>query len=101
MKNIDDEKQYIYSRDNYCCQVCGNPNQSELTIAHRIRQGRNSTDMIKKWLTKREIKCNVETILHDPANLVLTCARCNSKVDISFNPVEVDRILRTITEAMK
>ena len=101
MKNIDDEKLYIYERDNWQCQACKKDStKAVLEISHRLRQGKNSKNVIKNFLLRNNIKgLKVNDILHHPFNLVLACAGpCNSKVDISFNPVEVDILLYNITQ---
>ena len=97
MKNIDDQKLFIYERDNWQCQVCGNPNQSVLTIAHRIRQGKGTEKYLRKYLQTNFSKNTIDEIVNNPLNMCLACAgACNSKVDITFNPVKVEKLLNEI-----
>ena len=103
MKNIEESKLYIYERDQWSCQVCENPIQGELNIAHRIRQGKNSERVIKNYLTRNSISgIKVKDVLQHPLNMCVACAgKCNSSVDISFQPVNVDVLIYQIIETIK
>ena len=86
----EEKKQNIYIQRSGVCEVCGKLiKHSEAQLAHRIGQ------------TKPNLKKYGKETLHHPANLALVCSlKCNSKVDISMNPMKVLDILGEIAEEL-
>jgi hypothetical protein len=80
----------IFERDDWTCVVCGRPLLSGVPqLAHRIGQ------------TKGNLKCYGPIIIHHPDNLASVCSlECNSTVDISRIPTEVDRVIAIILDKL-
>ena len=86
--NAEEKKKRIYFNSMGQCEICRRPISLHTSqIAHKIGQ------------TKRNLKKYGKGVIHDEANLALVCSlKCNSKVDISFNPGEVQKVLEKIVE---
>lgn len=88
----EEKKIEIYNIRGATCEVCGKRVlYTEAQIAHRISKGQ-----VKKY---------GKEIIHHPKNLVLTCSgkmgRCNDSINITNNPMEVLRIVKSIEEEIK
>lgn len=83
---IEDIRRFVYVRDFWKCQRCGNPANQ---IAHRIAQTRT-------WMNKYG-----EAVIHHPLNLVAVCSlACNDSFNIGNNPVEREKLVARIREAI-
>jgi 5-methylcytosine-specific restriction endonuclease McrA len=76
----------LFERDDWTCVVCGRPLTSGVPqLAHRIGQ------------TVGNLRQYGKRVIHHPANLASVCSlECNSAVDITRIPTEVDRVLAII-----
>lgn len=92
----------IFQRDGFTCQCCGYfGNMSNLSVAHRIKQGKGTLNFIKKFLAKNNIYYNnsfiTDNMINHEKNVVVACrGACNDSFNIFFNPVERDKLLMEI-----
>ena len=71
-----------YTRDDYVCQIC---NSRATQIAHRIGQG------------KLNRKIYGDYIIDHVVNLKAVCSlSCNTKVDVTNNPVKREEVLKEV-----
>jgi hypothetical protein len=93
----------IFIRDMFTCQQCGKRVGTRGQIAHRIRQGVNTTEWIKMKLFlegyEKSEKWIKDHIIDHPHNTVTTCClACNGKMDITFNRIESEALLNRILD---
>lgn len=84
----EEKKIRIYNIRAGVCEVCQKiiP-YSQAQLAHRIGQ------------TKVNLKKYGKETIHSFHNLALVCSlECNSKVDISMNPMKIEELLKEIRE---
>lgn len=99
---INSDKRYrIFARDFFTCQLCGATGQEKLTLAHRIKSGKGTEEMIAKYFRmvhKKELsKKEIDWIIDDEDNLVTACrGSCNDHFNIFFDPVKSVEILNLI-----
>lgn len=94
-------RQEIFSRDGYICQICGKPIRSYgfEQIAHCIKQGKGSEDYVLSFIWNeyrkdRSRKWVKDNIINHPDNLKSVCSlKCNDRCNIFNNPVERDILL--------
>lgn len=94
-------RQEIFSRDGYICQVCGKPIfNRQPQIAHRIKQGKQTVNFLLKLKKNLTIK-QCESIIHNRFNLVTVCSlKCNDACNIFFKPVERDELIKKIMQEL-
>jgi hypothetical protein len=82
----------VFARDNWTCQTCGKSIYTYGTpqAAHKICK------------SKVNIKKYGPEIIHHPLNLVSVCSigKCNDHWNIGNNPVETEKLVDKILEAI-
>lgn len=96
-----DQRQEIFARDGYICKICGRHIYNlHPQIAHRIKQGKQTINFLKKHKNGLTDKQCISIINHE-LNLVTTCSlKCNDKCNIFYNPVERDDLLNKIMKEL-
>lgn len=83
---LEDIRRFVYIRDSWRCKLCGKP---ATQIAHKIAQ------------TKTWIKKYGEAVIHHPLNMESVCSlACNDACNIGNNPVEREKLVAKIREAI-
>lgn len=86
-----DERCFIFNRDIYQCQRCGNP---ATEIAHRIAFTESN---VKEIMDTYKIKSGeARKILNHSFNLSASCSRCNDYFNIGNNPAKKKELLKLI-----
>lgn len=102
-----EEREFVYYRENGICEVCGNHVPlHEFQAAHRIMKTKGAhkkgtiSQVKKRWWKLYMINLNTtqaEKILDHPFNLACTCSlRCNGSVLITNNKEQSNKLLTAI-----
>lgn len=91
------DREQILNRDNWSCQRCGCTDLGKLGIAHRIKQGKQTVNFIKKLWPKMTKKYIEDEIINHEFNVVVACNEgCNDSYNIFYNEVERNKLLAQI-----
>jgi len=104
--NLQELRYNIFSRDFFTCQKCGATGHEKLSMAHRIKSGKQSQNYIIQFIyDEYDVMINkkqADEILYNEKNLVTACrGNCNDSFNIFYKQEQRDFLIKKIWNGLK